>query len=266
MEPLRPPVPPQTPSFRVMTYNVLNGGRGREADVLSVIQSIAPDVVVLQEVFDREFVKGLADAMNMQWYFAPGNTRWHLALLSRWPIVAGESHHPFPPVQQTVLEATVEGPLGKHIHVFGMNAGPLPNVLCELWRRWEVSAALRRATKYTDSLCLLVGDFNSVAPGDRPAIERMRTFDRVLILLQGNRLFHFAVRSILAAGMADCFRDLHQSEDGFTVPVPAPNVRLDYVFANAPMRATLKRCFVVREPVAVRRASDHYPVVADFTL
>jgi len=49
-----------------------------------------------------------------------------------------------------------------------------------------------------------------------------------------------------------------------SLPPANPNARLDYIFVNNPMKAYLRQCFVVREPSVVQKASDHYPVVADF--
>jgi exodeoxyribonuclease III len=153
-------------SLRVMTYNVLNGGTGRESLLLEVLRAAVPDIVVLQEVFDPGFVSRVADALEMQYFFARGNTKYHLALLSRWPIVASHSHHPFPPIQQTVLEATIEHPNGWRLNVFGLHPVPLPSALLELWRLWEIKVVLRRARLRAPSECLIVGDFNASAPGD----------------------------------------------------------------------------------------------------
>ena len=168
-------------SLRVMTYNVLNGGTGRESLLLEVLRAAVPDIVVLQEVFDPVLVSRVADALEMQYFFARGNTKYHLALLSRWPIVASHSHHPFPPIQQTVLEATIEHPNGWRLNVFGLHPVPLPSALLESWRLWEIKVVLRRAGS-APSECLIVGDFNASAPGDKPEIHRMRVFDRMLIL------------------------------------------------------------------------------------
>jgi exodeoxyribonuclease III len=253
-------------SLRVMTYNVLNGGTGRESLLLEVLRAAVPDIVVLQEVFDPGFVSRVADALEMQYFFARGNTKYHLALLSRWPIVASHSHHPFPPIQQTVLEATIEHPNGWRLNVFGLHPVPLPSALLELWRLWEIKVVLRRARLRAPSECLIVGDFNASAPGDKPEIHRMRVFDRMLILFQGRRIYRFAIRAMLNAGMVDCFRELHPNADGFTYGPPSPIGRIDYVFADVAMRARLKECFVVREPPAVDLASDHYPVLAEFAL
>lgn len=253
-------------SLRVMTYNVLNGAAGRESLLLEVLRAVGPDIVVLQEVFDAACVGRLAEALQMRYFFARGNTKYHLALLSRWPIVASHSHHTFPPIQQTVLEATIEHPSGLRLDVFGVHPVPLPGVLLELWRLWEIKVVLRLARKRAASPCVILGDFNASAPGDKPQIHRMRALDRTLILLQGRRIYRFAVRAMLNAGMTDCFRELHPDADGFTYGPPNPIGRIDYVFANGVMKERLKACFVVRDPPAVDRASDHYPVVAEFAL
>ena len=147
-----------------------------------------------------------------------------------------------------------------------MNTAPLPSFAAELWRWWEVRAMLAKYRAGSECPSLVLGDFNAVAPGDHPAVASMRWLDRVLILLQANRMVRLAVPAILASGLADCYRAMHPGDSGFTAPVPDPCVRIDYVFANPAARAALTNCFVVREPAAVQVASDHYPVVADFNL
>jgi hypothetical protein len=87
-----------------MTYNALDGGVSREDLIIEVLRDMSADVVVLQEVFDEALVRRLGDSLGMQYFFAKGNSKYHLAILSRWPISARHSHHPFPPIQQTVLE------------------------------------------------------------------------------------------------------------------------------------------------------------------
>ena len=253
-------------SLRVMTYNVLNGGIGREGLLLEVLRAANPDVVVLQEVLDEGFPYRMAEALDMRYFFARGNTKYHLALLSRWPIVASHSHHPFPPIHTTVLEATIEHPSGQRVDVFGVHPVPLSSVFLEFWRLWEITVVLRRARRRAPSLCLVVGDFNASAPGDNPQVHRLGLFIRLLVLLQGRRIYRFAIRAMLNGGMADCFRELHFNADGFTYGPPIPIGRIDYIFANAAMRARLRECFVVRAPPAVDGASDHYPVVAHFAL
>jgi endonuclease/exonuclease/phosphatase family metal-dependent hydrolase len=252
--------------MRVVTYNVLDGATGRESLVLEVLRAAAPDVVVLQEVLDAAFVGRLAEALEMKQFFALGNTKHHLALLSRWPIAASRSHRVFPSIRTTVLEATIEHPSGHRLNVFGVHPVPFPNLLLELWRLWEIKMVLRHVRQLGPSHCVVVGDFNAIAPGDNPHVDRLGAMVRTMILLQGGRIFRFAIRAMLRAGMADCFRDLHPDADGFTYGPPSPTGRIDYIFANAAMRTKLRECSVVRRPPAVDLASDHYPVLAEFVL
>jgi exonuclease III len=113
---------------------------------------------------------------------------------------------------------------------------------------------------------LIAGDFNAVAPRDRVVTESMPARLKAMLTLQGGRFFHRAIKTILSAGYTDCYRHLHPDEDGFTLPVPTPTIRLDYVFANEGLKASLQKCYVIKNPGATREASDHYPVMAEFAL
>jgi endonuclease/exonuclease/phosphatase family metal-dependent hydrolase len=79
-----------------------------------------------------------------------------------------------------------------------------------------------------------------------------------------------AVRSMLQAGYVDCLRALHPRADSFTCPTYQPAVRIDYFFASRDLAAGLVKCEVVGRSgelaALARRASDHFPVVAEFNL
>jgi exonuclease III len=83
-------------------------------------------------------------------------------------------------------------------------------------------------------------------------------------LLQGNRVYHFSIRAYLRAGFTDSFRYLNDGDEGFTLPPPNPNARLHYILVNSVLKKYPKKCRVVRKPLVVEKASDHYPVVAEF--
>ncbi|HVB13505.1 MAG TPA: endonuclease/exonuclease/phosphatase family protein [Candidatus Dormibacteraeota bacterium] len=79
-----------------------------------------------------------------------------------------------------------------------------------------------------------------------------------------------AVRSMLRAGYADCLRTLHPRASAFTCPSYQPAVRIDYIFASKALAQRLTRCEVVGRSGELaglaRRASDHFPVMAEFRL
>lgn len=250
--------------MRVMTWNILDGGVGRETLITEVVQAARPDVLVLQEVYDNGFVEALAAGLSMQHFVALGNSTRHMALLSRLPIRSASAYHPYPPIQHVTLEAELQHPQIGPIWLYGVHLLPLLSIPRELWRTWEISAILRRMGERRRGPCLVAGDFNTVARDDPVKADPAPTFRRRLRWLQSKRLFRTAVSRMQAGGFHDCYRQLHPDQPGYTLPTPDPGVRLDYIFASAPLAARLQRCEVVSEPAAVQRASDHCPVVADF--
>jgi exonuclease III len=164
------------------------------------------------------------------------------------------------------VEAHVELPDAKGLWIFGVHPQANLSVVFEVWRWWEAQSILERVTPHQTEPCLIAGDFNAIAPGDTIRTATMPVWLKWLLRLQGYRPANFAMREYLRAGLTDCFRHCHPTEAGYTLPPPHPNARLDYIFANAALKPHLRQCWVVREPVAVNAASDHYPVVADFEL
>ncbi|HEX6385196.1 MAG TPA: endonuclease/exonuclease/phosphatase family protein [Anaerolineae bacterium] len=251
-------------SLRILTYNILDGGIGREGFILEVLQAVQPDVVILQEVFHLATVEQFATALDMAFFFARGNSKRHLALLSRLPIVTSHTYRPFPPIHNCILEATLEVAPEQQLYVFGVHLIAHPFVVFELWRQWEVRTVLQRAKRYRSSPCLIAGDFNAIAPNDPVIVKLWPRFLKLMLALQGGRIFRKVIREVLSAGFTDCYRQLHSEKNGFTLPTPDPNVRLDYIFVNDVLIEHLRKCHVVREPATVDRASDHYPVMAEF--
>jgi exonuclease III len=129
---------------------------------------------------------------------------------------------------------------------------------------WEVGYIVRHVRSYQNLPCLVAGDFNAIAPSESVKMETIPKWLKWILYLQGNRVYHFSIAKLLAVGFTDCFRNLN-ADEGFTLPPPNPNSRLDYIFVNATMKPYLKQCWVVREPESVNRASDHYPVMAEFS-
>lgn len=251
-------------SLRVMTYNILDGGKGREEYLLEVLQTIQPDIAILQEVIQEDFIQNLARALNMNSFFGSGNNKRHVALLSRLPIVSCNSYHPFPPIWRNVIEAEIEYQPNKRLQLFGIHPVANLSVICEFWRWWEAKWITERIKLHATASCLVAGDFNAIAPNDCIVIKPMPLWLKLTILMQGNRAYHFSIRQYLLAGLTDCFRTTHPDNTGFTLPPPNPNSRLDYILVNEALKSRLMDCWVVREPSALLKASDHYPVVAEF--
>ena len=63
--------------LRVMTYNILDGGENQEPYILNVIQAAKPDVVILQEVFTKDFLKFLSQPLGMAYFIGTKSEKLH---------------------------------------------------------------------------------------------------------------------------------------------------------------------------------------------
>jgi endonuclease/exonuclease/phosphatase family metal-dependent hydrolase len=110
---------------------------------------------------------------------------------------------------------------------------------------------------------VVVGDFNSVAPGDAPVIRQMPWWLRLLLRFDGG-IHTRVIQMFLDAGFIDGFRRLHPEALGFTLPAINPSVRLDYAMLSPDLVPTLVSCAPI-EPDGVTsplvRASDHLPLL-----
>ena len=247
-----------------MTYNILDGGENRESRILQIIQASRPDVIILQEVFTEEFLKSLSRSLGMDYYFGTGNKRRKVALLSKLPVRTFKSYHPLFPTWRNFIDAEVEFERNRLVRIIGVH--PIANlgVLFEIWRSLEAQYIISHYRNVQNEPCLIAGDFNAIAPGEKVKTESVPNWLKWIIYLQGNRVYYFSIGKFLSAGFTDCFRFLNPTDDGFTLPSSNPNARLDHIFVNSKMKDFLSKCWAVREPNSVNLASDHCPVIAEF--
>ena len=140
-------------SVRVMTYNILDDAVGRESFTLDVLQAVRPDIAVLQEVGRLETAEMFAAALHLNLGFVRGNSKRHLAVLSRFPILECHSYHPWP-LSTALLEAKIELPGKRLLCLWGVHLAAQPLVLFELWRWWEIATILRRIRPvYRNRVC-----------------------------------------------------------------------------------------------------------------
>lgn len=251
--------------LRLMSYNIYEGGIGRENDILAIVKEAKPDVLFMQEVVHLSDAQYFADRLGMSFYFAQSNARTrNIALFSRYPIVCGEDFHPFA-LFRTLLLATITLPNAQTLNLFGVHLA----LIHDLWRTYEMKVILSRIRSYEEAnpstFSLMAGDFNSVAKGDQVTYKDLPLYYKTALALLFPGFPRFALAQLPLLGYTDCFRACHPHTNGFTVPTFAPNVRLDYIFANSALAKYLQRSQVIYEPNHItRRASDHYPLIADF--
>jgi endonuclease/exonuclease/phosphatase family metal-dependent hydrolase len=246
---------PKPAALKMLSYNILEGGNGRMSDILRVIRAQAPDAVALLEANSHANAKSLARELGMQFAFGRANSKFHVAWLSRLPIVRSTNYRP-PILSKTMLEIEVNWH-GAPLHLFathlaGGSDGRLPLD--------EVPSILELLRPFAGRPHLLTGDFNALGPDDPVGVAPVRQQPmRDAVHIDPRQ----AIRSILQAGYTDCYRATHPLTPGYTYPADMPWIRLDYVFASPLLAAGLHDAGVVcGDPAA--RASDHFPVWAEF--
>ncbi len=243
--------------IKLLSYNIRFGGQGRAPLISEVIRACAPNLVILQEAYDRRVVEQIQQAVGMeQWGAQPGQS---LAFLSNLPIKEHRWHNP-PGSHHPFIHLDIAG---TPLRIFGVHLRARLSKWDETRRVREVRALLEDIEPYRKSRHLLVGDFNTVAQGDQVNLQKFPWWIRGLIWLSGRQLQRHAIQVLRDDGYMDGFRTLHPDESGYTLPPPSPHIRLDYLFLPNEFSYALKRCDVVLEPAVTARASDHYPLLAE---
>lgn len=243
-------------TLRLLSYNIRYGGIGREAALAAVIAGAAPDVVILQEATSPAVVERLARGTGMaQWGSRRGRS---LGFLSRASLGHVEWHKPRVS-RHAFLEIVPEGGTWR---IYGVHLSAVHAAWTERRRQHELRALLASIRRRQPGPHALVGDFNTLAPGELLDVEKLPRRLRALVWLSGGRIRWRTIQTILDAGYADAFRHLQPDLVGCTFPTWNPHVRLDYLFMPAHYAATVRSCTVLTTPPAAA-ASDHFPLLSE---
>ncbi len=242
--------------IKLLSYNIRFGGRGREARLAEVIQRVDPDLVVFQEAIDPAVIAHLAQATNRPHWAAQ---RAHsIGYISRLEIAHHEWHYPVGS-KHSFLEIVLAG---SEARIFGLHLSAIFSKWSEVRRAREIRALLHGIEKYQTGMHVLVGDFNTLAPGELLDVHRMPTWIRTLIWLSGRDIQRETIQIMLTADYRDGFRTLHPLDKGYSFPTWDPHLRLDYVFLPNIFVDRLHHCEVITQPGDVAQASDHFPLLA----
>jgi exodeoxyribonuclease III len=240
-----------------MSYNIRFGGIDREERIADVIKQAEPDLVVLQEATHPHVVERLSELTKMpQW---AARRKHSVAFLSRAEVRNFRWHY-HPRLQRAVLEIELDA-----VRVFGVHLRATHSNYTERGRMREVRATLEFVENYSNDLHLLVGDFNTLAPGELLNMQKLPTRYKVLAYLLGGRITFRAIQMMLDAGYEDCYRKFH-TDEGFTFPAWDPHVRLDYFFTPSAFIERVTSCSVMTDIAEPAKATDHLPVVAEISL
>jgi endonuclease/exonuclease/phosphatase family metal-dependent hydrolase len=242
--------------LRLLSYNIKRGGAGREDALLSVIRPCAPDIVVLQEATVPAVIERLSrDADLPHWAAMP---KLSLGFMSRIPIAHYAWHRPRLS-RHAFLEIVPEG---MSIRVFGVHLSAVFAAWTERRRMMELRSLLHSIKQHQEGLHALVGDFNTVTPGELLDFGALPQKVRATVWLSGGEIRWRTVQIVRDAGYVDAFRALHPDDPGLTLPTTAPQVRLDYLFVPSAHVQRVTCCEVVRSQ-PTQQASDHFPLLAE---
>jgi endonuclease/exonuclease/phosphatase family metal-dependent hydrolase len=154
----------------VLTYNILAGGGARLDLIEAVIRDSGADVIGLQEVHRPELLATLAQRLGMHHTIVLAAGGWNVGVLSRWPVL--ETRAPTDSgVDRGLLEVLLELPDSQRLRLFvtHLSAGFRQRRAGEDRRLREIACVLERmrAARAPEEAQVLVGDFNSLAPGER---------------------------------------------------------------------------------------------------
>jgi endonuclease/exonuclease/phosphatase family metal-dependent hydrolase len=326
--------------LRLATYNVLVGGAGRENLIRSVLKRIDADVVALQEVCNSNLATSIAGAFHMTCAVGEPSDKemsCATALLSSRPVRA--TRHNQHPGRMLRSHLRVEVETGWPdmpvigVHCLHLAARFGERAKGEARRMRELTLVLDQIAREPQLPHVLIGDFNSIAPGDDVAATRFfrrlnalrraglvvtrddgymgpalatedgdRDWDgdwlaagvdsrlvpgvpllprlvgpltmglpqsHAIDRFMGRFIERWTVERLLSLGYVDCFRRKHPRAHGHTCATWSPAARVDYVFATPDLAAKLIGCDVVGDrrwaDADAHIASDHFPLVADFS-
>ena len=242
--------------MRILSYNIRRGGVGREVALASVICAVHTDIVVLEEAIRPDVVERLAlDTGMRHWSSKAGKS---LAFMSRDAVASFAAHRP-PISRHAFLEII---PATTTWRVFAVHLSAVHAAWTERRRMFELRALLRAVGTHQNGPHILIGDFNTVAPGDIFDVSRLPRRLRALVWLSGGHIRWRTIATVLAAGYVDSFRQLHPEDLGYTLPTPDPHVRLDYAFVPGAFVQHVRSCEIVKTP-DVPSASDHFPLLVE---
>jgi exodeoxyribonuclease-3 len=240
-------------TIRLLSYNIQRGAAGREEALLSVIRPCNPDIVVFQEATKPAVIERLAKESGM--IACASMPKLSLGFMSRIPIAHYEWHRPRVS-RHAFLEIVPEG---MAFRIFGVHLSAVFAAWTEHRRVFELRAMLASIKRHQDGFHALVGDFNTVTPGELLDFTSLPQKVRATVWLSGGTIRWRTTQVVKDGGYVDAFRALHPMDPGLTLPASNPQVRLDYLFVPAPSLDRVKTCEVVRAEAAAR-ASDHLPL------
>jgi exodeoxyribonuclease-3 len=254
--------------MRLLTYNIREGGLGREEQIAEVIKAAKPDVVALQEATHPASIQRIARLGDFK--YSGSRPSHSTGFLSHVPVINYEWR--LPPKTRHALLEVVLGDDQPRLFVLHLRAW------FSKWSERQRARELRglldgiseqlKKEKNSFAFHVLAGDFNALAPGEKFDTSPMPAWIRGMVWISGRDIARSTIEMMRDDGYAEAWRTLHsdlEKDPGHTFPVWNPHTRLDYVFTPAPFASRFKECEVRKSPDVVKTASDHFPLLVDIS-
>lgn len=255
--------------FTAMSFNILDGaeghGEGRFEAIIGVIKQQQPDVLVLCECngFERAGsarLYQLEQRTGLRGSLALATTGYHVGVFAReatW-------------VSAKPLEGFYHAALRVRLQFAGQPLSVVGAHLCPFGAQCRLGEAeiLANEAKPEEPV-LLMGDLNALSPLDETtqAMAAMSPHRKARHRGRSGQADTRAVELLMEAGFVDTADKVQVREMTYPTSLRAqlgkPPVRIDYVLSTPQLAQRVTSFSVVRGELT-ERASDHYPVVAQF--
>jgi exodeoxyribonuclease-3 len=259
--------------MKLLTYNILSGGKQRLISILRLINLEKPDFLAIQEAseFDKnnsKLLKRFAKDLGFPYFNLSPSAKYdyHTASFSKYPFIKATK---LPLIQNSALITLSETPIG---NLTVCNAHLCPGKESE--RLQEIKKILPYLQ--LNSNVILVGDMNSLSPHDKYPKNIINKFNQINLekFTRNNKLITDAISTIESSGLIDVAVHLKKNQihtvptrvnlpELFSIPLDQPQLRLDYIFVSKPLIGRISNYKVIRGKPA-QYASDHYPIAVTF--
>jgi exodeoxyribonuclease-3 len=254
--------------LRVMSYNIWDGGNDRLENIISVVNEIRPDILVLNEANgftdkNNEKLTYLSKKTDLRHYYIEvcgDGWGYHVAVLSKKPIVSVRA---IKPVLRAIILTKIPVKKDQNICLVGLHLSPFT----EPDRVEEVRKLLPEIAG--EKSVIVAGDFNSLSPQDDYDDELVSTLPKEAVnKFTVNGKFRYDVLRLLSEhGLLE---PVHNGANAQTVPTKVGKTdhfacRLDHILISKDLAAKVQNYNTVINSLT-DGASDHYPVYMDIKL
>ncbi len=261
--------------MKIVTWNV-NSIRARIDGAIAWLERVNPDVVLMQETKVEELQFPFEALGNLGYDVAHFGQKTYngVAICSRGlaeNVVRGFGDGVSEDTQSRLIsgEVVVGGKRVLVCSVYVPNGQKIGSGKYSYKLGWLERFQKFVAARASGTLPLVIGGDYNIAPDDRDVYDPSRWHDEVLVSVPERDAF----KKLIAAGVSDAYRQLQPEGRAYTwwdFRTAAfgrdAGLRIDHFLLNPLAMAACKSVTVDRELRGGEKASDHAPVVAEFSL